>query len=230
MMRRFSMPLIALLCAALCLTFVPASAQADPEPQFSADVMAKIGKKPSHVCGTASASEGRARLDVETRHAGRFFLVVDAHQKSMRVASERLKAYVDIPVSGDPRNWRDLLKSAAAVVAPQSLGMINVTETARKKKGKTTLHGYAAQRSVSVFDVVFMGKTRRFEVEVWENPFFAPFPMQAACAETKETWPGKAWLTRVTADARDDGYYEVPEGYTRYASVMELVLYALANF
>ncbi len=229
-MLAWGFPRTILFTALLFLGCPVLTAQASPDPQYSADVMLKIGSRPSSVCGTASAAGGRARLDIKTSKAGVFFLVVDTAAGTMRVASERLKAYVEVPVSGDPLDWRDLVRSAAAVVAPQSLGMIDVRETDRRNKGRTVLRGYTAKRSSSTFEILFMGKSRRYQVEVWENDFFAPFPMQAASAETKETWPGKAWLTRVTADEHEPGYFEIPSGYTRYASVMELILYALANF
>ncbi len=219
-----------LLCAAFFLACPLYEVQASPDPQFSSDVLVKVGKKPASVYGTASAGGGRSRLDITTHNAGMFFLVVDAENKTMRVASERLKAYVEVPVAGDPQNWRDLLKSAAAVIAPQSLGMINIQESERKSRGRSILNGYSAERSSSVFDVTFMGRQQRFKVNVWENRFFAPFPMQVAVAETKDTWPGKASLVHVTADDHDPEYFEIPDGYTRYASVMELVLYALAHF
>ena len=217
---------VVLLCIVHGLSM---SAEAAPLASFCSDIMFQAGKRPAGICGRAASAEGKARLDIYTRKAGSFVIVTDPAEKRMQVCSESLKAYVEIPLAGDAAHWRDLIKSATAVIFPQSLGMVNVQEVSHKKMGVVNLKGYAAEKSRSVFEVTFLGKIRRFEVELWENETFSPFPMQVAVAETAETHAGKAWLTKITADELPPSQFNTPKGYTRYTSVMDLVLYAIAS-
>ncbi len=219
--------------ALFCLLVVMVSgclAAPSADPMFQADIMLHVGKKSPQICGRAMALGNRARLDVYTKKAGEFSVIADMGAKRMQVSSHALKAYVDIPLSGEIGGWRDLVQCAAAFVLPQSLGMMDVRETYRKDRGVKNLRGYKVHHFRSGFEIVFMGMTRSFEIETWENDTFFPFPMQAASAETDKTWGGKAYLTHITADETPSEEFSLPQDFTRYTSVMDLLLYALASF
>lgn len=197
---------------------------------FRADVQFQLEGKTVRTCGAAMSSGPFARMDLDLGKAGEFSLVVDTREHMLRVLSHRLRAYVEIPVSGDPRNWRDLVKSAAAAVMPQSMGMISLQEKETTPLGKDNWQGYSVRKSRSVFEAGFMGSVHRFTVEVWENEAFAPFPMRASSAETSATHAGSAWLTGIAAEQSSEAMFSVPQSFTRYSSVMDLLLYALTAF
>ena len=204
----------------------PAPAYAD----FRSDIQVRVDGKPLRTCGTAMSSGDFARMDLDLGSAGAFTLLVDTREHMMRVLSRRLKAYVEIPVLGDPRDWRSLIKSAAAAVMPQSMGMISLQEKESSVIGRDNWQGYAVVKTRNVFEAGFMGNVRRFTVEVWEYDAFAPFPMRARAEETSATHGGVAALTNIVAEQAADSMFRIPEEFTRYSSVMDLFLYALTAF
>ena len=215
----------------LLLLWAPASLAAPSVyPTFQADVMFQTGKKAARPVGRAMSAGGLSRLDVRTAKAGDFSVIVDMGAMRMKVASHALKAYVEIPLQGRIDDWRDIVRCAAAYVLPQSMGMMDLREAQRRDKGAKTLRGYRVRHVASVFETVFMGMRRSFEIETWENDTFFPFPMQAASAETADTWGGRAWLAGITADDAPESAFSLPGSFTRFGSVMDLVLYALASF
>ncbi|WP_418765590.1 hypothetical protein [Mailhella sp.] len=217
-------------CLGLAVCLSAGSAQAAAYADFRSDVQYRLDGKAVKTCGSAMSSGSSSRLDLDLGSAGAFSLLVDANERMMRVLSHRLKAYVEIPVSGDPRDWRNLVKSAAAAVMPQSMGMISLQEKECTPLGKDNWQGYSVRKSRNVFDVSFMGSVHRFTIEVWENEAFAPFPMHAAAEETRATHGGTAWLTNIVAEQAAQSMFQIPEGFTRYTSVMDLFLYALTAF
>ncbi len=219
---------LAAVCLMLLAPAFPAGAAAYAD--FRSDIQIREGAKPARTCGTAMSSHNFARMDVQLGTAGDFSFIVDMQGRRMQVLSHRLKAYVEIPVTGDPRNWRDLVQSAAAAVMPQSMGMISLQEKERVGLGRDSWQGYAVQKSRSVFEAGFMGSVHRFTIEVWENEAFAPFPMHAVSDETRATYGGSAWLMNIAAEQASTAMFQVPEGFTRYTSVMDLFLFALTAF
>ena len=220
-----------LLCAlCLCLGICAPSAYAAAYADFRSDVQCRIDGKSVRTCGAAMSSGEYSRLDLDLGKAGGFTLLIDSRNHMLRVLSQRLKAYVEIPVSGDPRDWRSLVKSAAAAVMPQSMGMISLQEKEVTPIGKDNWQGYAVRKTRNVFEAGFMGSTRRFTVEVWENEAFSPFPMHVRAEETDATHGGAAWLTNIVAEQASQSMFRIPEGFTRYSSVMDLFLYALSAF
>ena len=218
------------LCLGLAVCLLASSAQAAAYADFRSDVQYRIDGKNVKNCGVATSSGSYSRLDLDLGSAGGFSLLVDADGHMMRVLSHRLKAYVEIPVAGDPRDWRSLVKSAAAAVMPQSMGMISLQEKECTPIGKDNWQGYSVKKSLNVFDVGFMGSVHRFTFEVWENEAFAPFPMHVIAEETRSTHGGTAWLTNIVAEQAAQSMFQIPEGFTRYTSVMDLFLYALTAF
>lgn len=215
--------------AAVCL-FAASSVQAAAYADFRSDIQYRVDGKTVKTCGTAVSSGRFARMDLDLGSAGGFTFLVDTGEHMLRVLSQRLKAYVEIPVSGDARDWRSLVKSAAAAVMPQSMGMISLQEKESTPLGKDNWQGYSVRKTRNVFDAGFMGSVHRFTIEVWENEAFAPFPMHARAEETSATHGGSAWLTNIVAEQASQAMFRIPEGYTRYTSVMDLFLYALTAF
>ena len=220
----------AALCTCLLVLFAGTSVQAAAYADFRSDIEVRVDGKAVKTCGSTMSAGSFARMDLDLGSAGGFALIVDTQQRMLRVLSARLKAYVEIPVSGDPRDWRALVKSAAAAVMPQSMGMITLQEKECTPLGKDNWQGYAVQKSRSVFEAGFMGSVHRFTVEVWENEAFAPFPMHARAEETRATHGGSAWLTNIVAEQAAQAMFQIPDDYTRYTSVMDLFLYALTAF
>ena len=214
----------------LCLVVSASGAYAAAYADFRADVQFQREGKTVRTCGSAMSSGPFARMDIDFDKAGRFSFIVDTREHMLRVLSHSLKAYVEIPVSGDPRNWRTLVKSAAAAVMPQSMGMISLQEKETVSLGRDNWQGYSVQKFRSVFEAGFMGSIHRFTLEVWENEAFAPFPLYASSAETSATHAGSAWLSNIAAEQSSQTMFRIPDSFTRYASVMDLFLYALTAF
>ena len=215
---------------AFCVVCAPSCAMASAYADFRADIQFQREGREVRTCGAAISSGPFARMDLDLGRAGEFSLIVDTREHMLRVLSHRLRAYVEIPVSGDPRDWRTLVKSAAAAVMPQSMGMVSLQEKETVSLGKDSWQGYAVQKSRSVFEAGFMGSVHRFTIEVWENEVFAPFPMRASSAETSATHAGSAWLMNIAAEQSSHNMFSIPENFTRYTSVMDLLLYALTAF
>lgn len=218
------------LCLGFAVCFSSSVAQAAAYADFRADIQYRIDGKIVKNCGTALSSGPYARMDLDLGSAGTFTLLVDSREHMLRVLSQRLKAYVEIPVAGNPRDWRSLVKSAAAAVMPQSMGMISLQEKESSPLGKDNWQGYAVQKTRNVYEAGFMGTVHRFTLEVWENEAFAPFPMHAMADETSATHGGSAWLTNIVAEQASQSMFLIPEGFTRYSSVMDLFLYAMTAF
>ena len=54
--------------------------------------------------------------------------------------------------------------------------------------------------------------------------------MFARAEETSATHGGTAALVNIVAEQAADSMFRIPEGFTRYTSVMDLFLYALTAF
>jgi hypothetical protein len=221
-----------LLAAALALGLMldSAPAPAAPHADFRAGIEYSDSGREARTCGTAAASGTRARMDVELGRVGVFTLLTDVESRQMYVLSQKLKAYVKVPVEGDPRSWRDLVASASSAIMPQSLGLVGIRETEREELGREQVQGYSAEKSRSVFEISFMGTVRQITVDVWENGLFAPFPLKVSVLESRNSREGSAWLTDIEAARTPDAELAVPEEFTRYTSVMDLLLFALTAF
>lgn len=196
-------------------------------PDLRADVYFQRQDRQAVRCGEVLSGGRYARIDVHLAKVGDFSAVVDADGRSLSIVSHKLKAYVSIGITGSVRSWRDLLKSASAVVFPQSLGMIDLRETGCEEEGRGSWKGYPVRKSVCGYEAMFMGRRHRFSLEVWENTAFAPFPLRAEVGETAKTHGAAAWLDGISRKRASASRFAIPEGYTRYGSVMDLVLYAL---
>ena len=169
-----------------------------------------------------------ARLDVRLGKAGDFTLLVDMTGRKMSVLSQRLKAYVQTDIAGDAHSWRDLVRSASSVLLPQTFGMVFFQEKSCTELEREQVQGYEALKSRFVFTLGFMGSFREITVDVWDSKEFAPFPLKAEILEDARTRGGKAWLASIEAVREGKELFLLPEGYTRFTSVLDLILYALS--
>ena len=222
---RVSAALLALAVFA-CLLAPPAVVAA-PEERRAELLYQKEGGEPRRG-GEAMVCGRHARLDVQLGKAGLFTLLVDGEAGKMQVLSQRLKGYVESRVEGEGRNWRELVRSASAVLMPQTLGMVSFEEKSYRELGRESVEGYEALKSRCVFSLGFMGSYRDITVDVWESEAFAPFPLKVAVLDDKSTQGGAAWLDAVQPLKEGRDAFLLPAGYTRFGSVLDLILYALS--
>ena len=168
----------------------------------------------------------KARLDARLGKAGQFTLLVDREAGKMQLLSHRLKGYVQSKVDGGAQSWRDIVRSASAMFMPQTLGMVSFEEKLCIEQGREQVQGCEAVKSRCVFMLGFMGSYRTITMDVWENPAFAPFPLKVSVIGDKDTHGVEVWFENVQP-AKDDVSFLPPEGYTRFSSVLDLILYAI---
>lgn len=231
--RGFSISFRAIFLAAsflLAALFTPFSSGAAPHADFRAALEYKDGKHPVKNCGSSAVSGELARLDVRLGKAGYFTLLVDMQGGRMRVLSQKLKAYVETAVEGDAHSWRDLVRSASSVMIPQTLGMVSFQEQSCQEQGKERWNGIEAVKSRCVFKLGFMGSYRDITFDVWESRDIVPFPLKVEVIEDGRTRGGSAWLEGIETAASPEKDFLVPKDFTRFTSVLDLILYALSAF
>jgi len=135
---------------------------------------------------------------------------------------------VESRVEGEGKSWRELVRSASAVLMPQTLGMVSFEEKSYRELGRESVEGYEALKSRCVFSLGFMGSYRDITVDVWESEAFAPFPLKVTVLDDKSTQGGAAWLEAVQPLKEGRAAFLLPAGYTRFGSVLDLILYALS--
>lgn len=194
---------------------------------FRAVLMFSRGDQPPENCGEAFSCGELARLDVDLGELGRFTLLLDARAARMQVFSWKLNTYVDIPVEGDGHDWRELIKSAASLIMPQSMGLVDIVEKERLFLEEERLDGYRAKKYREVFELSFMGTFRTVTLEVWESEAFAPFPLKAVLLDPRPGKEGRVWLASAEKGKIPPDLFRLPEKATRYGSVMELLLNVL---
>ena len=180
------------------------------------------------VGGEAAVSGKKARLDSRLGKAGLFTLLVDREAGKMQVLSHRLKGYVETHLDGEARSWRDLVRSASAVLMPQTFGLVSFDEKSCKELGRERVEGYEAVKSHCVFTLGFMGAYRDIAMDVWEGPDFAPFPLKVVVIGDHKTRGAEIWFSGIQA-MKGKGDFHLPEGYTRFGSVLDLILFALSQ-
>lgn len=227
-MRRYAAFAVAVLLAVM-LGRAPGWAASSYAGFRAAVAYSENGHAPGR-CGTAMAAGEHARLDMEFRKVGTFTLLVDAQARRMHILSQKLKAYVSMPVEGDPRDWRALVESASAAIVPQSLGLVSIKELRREELGRRSVQGRMAEGSRSVFEIVFMGSVRQITVEAWENSAFSPFPLKISLPAEQNAHAGSVWLENLASVRVPEAEFAVPEGFTRSTSLMNLLLFALTAF
>lgn len=222
--------LLLAVCAVVTFLAVPVGGSASALDGYRADLLCSEGKEAGWTVGSVMATGKLARLDVDLGKAGLFTLLVDGDAGRMRVLSQMLKGYAETSLEGDPHNWRDILRSASSMLLPQTLGMVSLLEKSSEELGREKLAGYEAAKSLHVFTLGFMGSFRDITVLVWEHPDVAPFPLKVQIVEDSRTRSGSAWLGNICAESVEGEKFSVPQGYTRFTSVLDLILYALAAF
>lgn len=205
--------------------FAPFCAEAGTE-KIHAELCYQEEGKDVRRGGEAILAGSKARLDARLGKAGQFTLIVDRAAAKMQLLSHRLKGYVESKLDGSAQNWRDIVRSASSMLMPQTLGMVSFEEKSCIEQGRERLLGYEAVKSRCVFTLGFMGSFRTITMEVWESPAFAPFPLKVSVVGDKDTHGAEVWFEDIKP-MKEEGDFLPPEGYTRFSSVFDLILYVL---
>ena len=217
------------LCALCIFVAVPSDAAA-VQSGFQADVLYADSAREPRKGGTVMTSGEQARIDVRLEKAGEFSLIVDMQGRRMQVLSQKLKGYVETSIEGEPHSWRDLFRSVSSMLLPQTLGLVSLQEKSSEDMGRERIQGLDAVKSRHVFTLGFLGSYRDISVIVWEHPAVAPFPLKAEVLEDDRTRGASVWLGNVRPVPGPEDRFFLPEGFSRFTSVLDLILYALASF
>lgn len=221
----------AVLSVFLCVSMLaPLPAEAAPHADFRAGVEYRDGDRAPRKGGSAKVSGELARLDVRLGKAGYFTLLVDMQGGRIQVLSQKLRAYVETSVEGDAHSWRELVRGASSVLLPQTLGMVSFQERSCQEQGREMWNGFEAVKSRCVFTLGFMGSYRDITFDVWESSDIVPFPLKVEVLEDGRTRGGSACLADMEPVKSPEEDFLVPEKYTRFTSVLDLILYALSAF
>ena len=176
--------------------------------------------------GEAMLAGNKARLDARLGKAGLFSLLVDREAGKMQLLSHRLKGYVQSKVDGGAQSWRDIVSSASSMLMPQTLGMVSFEEKSCIEQGHERVLGYEAVKSRCVFMLGFMGSQRTITMDVWESSAFAPLPLKVSVIGDKDTRGADVWFEGLKPLKEEVDFFP-PEEYTRFSSVLDLILYAI---
>ena len=176
--------------------------------------------------GEAVLAGNKSRLDARLGKAGLFTLLVDRESGKMQLLSHRLKGYVESKVDGSAQNWRDLVRSVSSMLMPQTLGMVSFEEKLCIEQGREQVQGCEAVKSRCVFMLGFMGSYRTITMDVWESPAFAPLPLKVSVIGDKDTRGADVWFEGLKPLKEEVDFFP-PEEYTRFSSVLDLILYAI---
>jgi len=224
----FSLRTVQSVLVLLAFLLTAFSAQAAPREDYRAVVKCQDGVRDAQSIGRVMTNGSHGRLDVRLGKAGDFSLLVDGEEKKLLVLSHRLKAYVESAVEGDALSWRGLVHSVSSVLLPQTLGLVSFQEKSCQELGRERVGRHEAEKSRCVFTLGFMGSYRDVTVDVWDSKAFVSFPLKVEVIEDERTRGGKAWLADIEPVREGKELFLLPEGYTRFTSVLDLILYALS--
>lgn len=226
--------LLVMLVAGLAWPSGIARAEASPFA-YTARVMFREGQGESRQVGSVTAFGPDIRLDVDLGAPGLFHALLRPERKTLYVVSNTLKAYVEIPVQGDERGVAEIARCLAASVMPFGVPVLAIQTTDVQTRGSGVWQGYPVEKTAMRFVADFMGSTGSLNLVLWDNPDFAPLPLRVEEMGTKDEVKSCAELTDIAPVSPTDAgreksatLFELPAGYTRYASVLDLLLYALA--
>ena len=224
----FSVQAVQSVLVLLAFLLISFSAQAAVLEDYRALLKCQDGAREAQSVGRVMTNGSHGRLDVRLGKAGDFSLLIDSEEKKLRVLSHRLKAYVESALEGDAQSWRGIVHSVSTVLLPQTLGIVSLQEKSCQELGRERVGRHGAEKSRCVFTLGFMGSYRDITVDVWDSKAFAPFPLKVEVIEDEKTRGGKAWLADIEAVREGKELFLLPEGYTRFTSVLDLILYALS--
>lgn len=226
--------LLAVLVAGLNVPSGMARAEAIPFA-YSACVMFREGQGEARQVGSVTTFGRDIRLDVDLGAPGLFHALLRPERKTLYVVSDALKAYVEIPVQGDERDVADMAQRLAASVMPFGVPVLGIQATDVQTRGSGMWQGYPVEKTAMRFVADFMGNTGSLNLVLWDNPAFAPLPLRVEEVGTKGEAKSCAELVDIEPVSPTDAeweksaaLFELPAGYTRYSSVLDLLLYALA--
>lgn len=230
---------LTLLLGVYLLLGVPALAVTGGEApaSYTARVLLREGERPARPVGGVSKGEGCLRLDVDLGAPGVFHVLLRPDDDVLYVVSDNLKAYVGVPLRTGGRSLDELAADVAASVMPFGVPILTLRVERGASPGQASWQGYAAERTRVRFVADFMGKATTLDAVVWENAAFAPLPLRVEEIRKNEDGsecPGDAVELADISPASFSGseraaLFEPPAGFTRYASLLDLLLYALAG-
>lgn len=228
--------LLLLLSACWCLAGGTAFAKERSSFAYTARVLLREGERPARPVGGVSAVDGRVRLDVDLGTPGVFHVLLRPDERNLYVVSDNLRAYVSIPLREGIHGLDTLAEDVAASVMPFGVPVLTLRVERGESLGAADWQGYAVERTAARFSTDFMGNATTTNVVLWENPDFSPLPLRVE--EVRKTKDGSVRPKDVVelADIAAASFsaatraelFEPPVGFTRYASLLDLLLYALA--
>ena len=233
------------LCLALgCLVSPGVSFGVAPEPvsgaaQYVADLVYRSGQGKDIHIGSAfllrEAERGsyRIRLDFEIERAGAFSALLMPEEKTLFVISYALSAYVAVPVQGDERFAGELVPSMAAAFMPFGVPALAIREEKRESLPAATHGKLLCTRHRVLYELMFMGDAFRAALTEWSSPAVPFLPVRV---DELQDWDapdsprGSILLKSILSGELGLGeeLFQMPEGFVRYGSALNMLLYALA--
>lgn len=231
-LRTFKVCFLAWAVFAFVVLFeLPLFASTFAENPYSANLLLKeVGHTPK-LCGKVMVAGSKARLDVDLGVPGVFRAILLADEKTLIVISDALKGYVTLPLTGNERDLRDVAIQAAHSIMPANVAVMEIQEGERKSIGTKNWQGWTASVSQSRFIVRSMSTESALSLEVWDNKALTPFPLRVVNMGGSEGKNGDSVeLVSINQSFKPtESTFVIPDGYTRYTSVLNLLLYAITG-
>ena len=234
---RVSLVLWGIICAPLC--FGVAAEPVSGVAQYTADLTYRSDRGEDFPIGSASllreteSGAYRVRLDFALGRAGMFSAILRPEEKALFVVSYGLSAYVTIPTQGNERSAADLLPSVAAAFMPFGVPALTIREEKREALPTASVDGLPCKRERILYMVTFMGDASDVALVEWNSsnlPFLRVRVDELRSWDAPDSPRGTVLLKNIRSSGLDMGkeLFEVPDGYTRYGSALNMLLYALA--
>ena len=227
-----------MLAAVYLASAIPVRASSPEEGPnvYSARVLLREGQDPARPVGGVSAAEGWLRLDMDLGEPGVFHVILRPDRNVLYVVSDNLEAYVSVPLREGGHGLDDLAEDLAASVMPFGVPVLSLHVDRGENLGEAAWQGYAARRTEVRFTAEFMGNAAGLDAVLWENPAFAPLPLRVeelqrdkdGAVRTGDVVELADIVPAVFSEPERAALFEPPSGLTRYASILDLLLYALA--
>lgn len=232
-----SLVLWGIICPPFC--FGAAAEAVSGAAQYTAELTYRSDRGEDFPIGSASllreteSGAYRVRLDFALGRAGTFSAILRPEEKTLFVVSYGLSAYVTIPTRGDERAAADLLPSVAAAFMPFGVPALTIREEKREVLPTASVDGLPCKRERTLYRVTFMGDASDVALGEWNCsrlPFLPVRVDELRSWDDPDSFRGAVLLKNIRSGGLDMGkeLFEVPEGYTRYGSALNMLLYALA--
>lgn len=203
----------------------------------TARVLLREGARPARPVGGVTGAGGSLRLDVDLGDSGVFHVLLRPNRDNLYVVSDKLAAWVGVPLRPGARSLDELAADVVASAMPFGVPVLTLRVERGESLGRAEWQGYTAERTRVRFVAEFMGKGTTLDTVVWENAAFAPLPLRVEemrRARDGSVRPGDAVelddiKPASLSESEREALFEPPSGFTRYGSILDLLLYALAG-